>query len=183
LTFETAAPTLATQKISLDGFDARKRESGMKSKLYAAFFLIVSNCFGLPVALAQTDVIIATPSDLKWGDVVSLPPGAKIAVIEGKMNEAGPITARIKFPADFKVPAHWHPVVERVTVLSGTFNYGMGDKLDPQKTMPLGSGSVVVMQPKMNHFAWTKDETIIQLNVTGPWVITYVNPADDPRKK
>jgi hypothetical protein len=39
------------------------------------------------------------------------------------------------------------------------------------------------MQPKMNHFVSTKDETVIQLNVTGPWGINYINPADDPRKK
>jgi anti-sigma factor ChrR (cupin superfamily) len=155
----------------------------MKTKLCAAFVLIVGICFGAPVVLAQTGVIIATPSDLKWGDVASLPPGAKIAVIEGKMNEDGPITARLKLPADYRIPAHWHPGVERVTVLSGIFNYGMGDKLDPPKSRALGPGSVVVMQPKMNHFVWTKEETVIQLNVTGPWGINYVSPADDPRKK
>jgi anti-sigma factor ChrR (cupin superfamily) len=155
----------------------------MKTKLCAASLLIVSACFGAPLAGAQTGVIIATPNDFKWGDVASLPTGAKIAVIEGKMNEEGPITARIKLPADYRIPAHWHPGVERVTVLSGTFNCGMGDKLDLQNTRALGPGSVVVMQPKMNHFVWTKDETVIQLNVTGPWGINYVNPADDPRKK
>lgn len=99
------------------------------------------------------------------------------------MSEEGPITARLKLPAGYTLPAHWHPGVERVTVLSGMFNYGMGDKLDPKMTRALGPGSVVVMQPKMNHFVWTKEETIIQLNVMGPWGITYVNPADDPRKK
>ena len=155
----------------------------MKTKFYAASLLLAGVCFGTPTVWAQTGVIIATPSDFKWADVASLPPGAKIAVIEGKMNEEGPITARIKLPADYKIPAHWHPGVERVTVLSGTFNYGMGDKLDAQKTTALEPASVVVMQPKMNHFVWTKEETVIQLNVMGPWGITYVNPADDPRKK
>ena len=68
-------------------------------------------------------------------------------------------------------------------LLSGTFNYGMGDKLDLRETRALGPGSVVVMQPKMNHFVWTKDETVLQLNVMGPWGVNYVNPTDDPRKK
>jgi len=126
---------------------------------------------------------MVTPNDLKWADVPSLPPGAKIAVIEGPMTEAVPFTVRIKLPADYKVPAHWHPAVERVTVLSGTFNIGMGDKLDPQKTTALWPGSVIIMQPQTNHFAWTKEETVVQLNGTGPWGITYVDPADDPRKK
>jgi hypothetical protein len=59
----------------------------------------------------------------------------------------------------------------------------MGDEFDSQKTKALGPGSVVVMPPKMNHFVWTKEETVIQLNITGPYGINYVNPADDPRKK
>jgi len=124
-----------------------------------------------------------SPNDLKWSDVPSLPPGGKIAVIEGPMTEAVPFTVRLKFPADYRIPAHWHPAVERVTVLSGTFNMGVGDKLDTQKSMPLAPGSMMILQPKTNHFAWTKEEVVVQLNGTGPWGVTYVDPADDPRKK
>jgi len=124
-----------------------------------------------------------TPGDLKWVDVPSLPPGAKLAVIEGPLNEAVPFTFRLQFPANYQIPAHWHPAVERVTVISGTINMGVGDNLDAQKTKPLGPGSMAIMQPKTNHFVWTKEETVVQLNGVGPWGITYVNPADDPRKK
>ena len=60
---------------------------------------------------------------------------------------------------------------------------GAGDKLDASKTMPLSAGSFAIMQPKTHHFAWTKEETIVQVHGVGPWAITYVNPADDPRKK
>ena len=74
--------------------------------------------------------LMIKPADLKWADVPSLPPGAKIAVIEGKMSEAQAFTVRLSFPANYKLPAHWHPAVERVTVLSGTFHMGTGDKLD-----------------------------------------------------
>jgi hypothetical protein len=157
----------------------------MKSKHFSIPALFVAAWLAVPfVSWAQStsQVLIVTPDDLKWSDFPLLP-GAQIAVIEGKMDQKGPITARIKLPADAKVAPHWHPEIERVTVLSGTFNYGMGDKLDPEKTKALGPGSVIVMQPKMHHFAWTKEETVIQLNVVGPWGITYVNPADDPRKK
>jgi hypothetical protein len=127
--------------------------------------------------------LMIKPADLKWADVPSLPAGAKIAVIEGKMSEAQAFTVRLSFPANYKLPAHWHPAVERVTVLSGTFYMGTGDKLDPARTMPLTAGSIAIMQPKTNHFAWTKEETVVQLHGTGPWGITYVNEADDPRKK
>lgn len=60
---------------------------------------------------------------------------------------------------------------------------GVGDELDSQKTTPLAPGSIAIMQPETHHFAWTKEETVIQLNGVGPWGITYVNPKDDPRKK
>ena len=99
------------------------------------------------------------------------------------MDQATPFTFRLKLPADYKIPAHWHPAIEHVTVISGTFNMGTGDKLDATKTKALSAGSVAIMPPKTNHFAWTKEETVVQVHGVGPWGITYVDPADDPRKK
>jgi anti-sigma factor ChrR (cupin superfamily) len=106
-----------------------------------------------------------------------------VAVIEGPLDQATPFTIRLQLPADYKIPAHWHPAIEHVTVLSGTFNLGMGDKLDPTKTKALSAGSMAIMQPKTTHFAWTKEETMMQVHGVGPWAVNYVNPADDPRKK
>jgi uncharacterized RmlC-like cupin family protein len=155
----------------------------MRIKRGAISVVLVGACLAAGTVWAQHGShTIITPNDLKWEDVATLP-GAKIAVIEGKMNEAGPITARVKLPANFKLPAHYHPGFERVTVLSGTVNIGMGDKLDPKQTTAMGPGTVLLMPAKMHHFAWTKEEAIFQLNVTGPWSVTFVNPADDPRKK
>ena len=138
---------------------------------------------GTPAVWAADTHVMMLPSDLQWTDVPSLPPGAKVAVIEGPLNEAVPFTIRLKLPADFKIPAHWHPAIEHVTVISGTFNLGMGEKLDMAVTKPLSAGSVAIMQPKTNHFVWTKDETVIQIHGVGPWALNYVNPGDDPRKK
>ena len=144
------------------------------------FFSLVA-----PAAWAQghADHLMVTPKDLTWADVPSLPTGAKIAVIQGPMNEAKPFTIRLKFPANYKIPAHSHPAIEHVTVISGTFNMGTGDKLDEKKTTALSAGSVAIMQPKINHFGWTKTETIVQVHGVGPWAVNYVNPSDDPRKK
>jgi len=125
---------------------------------------------------------MVTPADLVWNDLPSLPSGAKLAVIEGPMNEAVPFTVRLKFPANYKIPAHWHPVMERVTVLSGTLYMGIGDWLNVDQSTGLAAGSMMLLQPKTHHYAWTKEETIVQLHGTGPWGITYINPADDPRK-
>jgi len=96
---------------------------------------------------AHGDHLMVAPADLKWADVPSLPPGAKIAVIEGPMNEAKPFTMRLRLPADYQIPAHSHSAIEHVTVISGTFNMGTGDKLDTKATRALGPGSVAIMQP------------------------------------
>lgn len=153
----------------------------------AAFVSVTFACVSLvaPAQGAESHAghVFVAPKDLKWVDVPSLPPGAKAAVIEGPMNEAGPFMVRIKFPANYKVPAHWHNGIEHVTVLSGTLNFGIGDKLDPKKTKALSAGHVSIMQPKTNHFVWTKVETVAQVHGMGPWEVNYVNPADDPRKK
>jgi len=156
----------------------------MRATLRAASCLVVGACLSAgPVWAQHGSHMIVAPDDLKWNDVASLPPGAKIAVLEGKMNEAGPITARLRFPANYRVPAHFHAAVERVTVLSGTMNFGMGDKLDAKKTTAVGPGGFLIMPPNQSHFVWTKEEAIAQINVIGPWSVTYVDPADDPRKK
>jgi quercetin dioxygenase-like cupin family protein len=128
--------------------------------------------------------VMVAPADVKWGDgPPSLPAGAKAAVLEGDPAKAGLFTLRLQMPANYRIPAHWHPADEHVTVLSGTFHMGLGDKLDEAKAKPLTAGSFALMPPKTNHFAFTKAETVIQLHGMGPWGITYVNPADDPRKK
>lgn len=120
---------------------------------------------------------------LKWTPVASLPRGALISVIEGPMNEAVPFTVRLKFPANYQIPPHTHPAVERVTVLAGTFHMGMGAKFDRATTQPLNPGDMMIMRPGTQHFAWTQGEVVVQLHGTGPWGITYVNPADDPRSQ
>lgn len=122
-------------------------------------------------------------ANLKWAPVPSLPSGAQIAVLEGSMSQPAPFTVRLKFPGNYRVPPHTHPAVERVTVLSGTFHMGMGAKFDRTATHGVGAGDMMIMQPGTPHFAWTEVETVVQLHGTGPWGITYVNAADDPRNQ
>jgi hypothetical protein len=156
----------------------------MKNKLAALSVILALACLAAPAAWAQSDThTMVKPGDLKWTDMPSLPKGAKLAVIEGPLNESVPFTFRLKFPASYQIPAHWHPTVEHVTVISGNLNLGTGDKLDRAKTKAMPAGSFGIMPAKMNHFAWTKGETVVQVHGMGPWGVNYVNPADDPRKK
>jgi quercetin dioxygenase-like cupin family protein len=130
------------------------------------------------------DHVVVRPDDVKWGPAPpSLPPGAKIAVFLGDPGKAGSYVMRAKLPDGYKVPPHWHPSDENVTVLQGTLMVGKGEKYDAKATEPLPTGSFMRMPKGMRHFAWAKGETIIQLHGTEPFEINYVNPADDPRKK
>ena len=85
-------------------------------------------------ALAQGQHATAlNPGNLKWEPApASLPKGAEAAVLSGNPAQPGSVTIRLRMPAGYKVPAHSHPMAEEVTVISGTFHVGMGDKLDEQ---------------------------------------------------
>jgi len=122
------------------------------------------------------------PDELQWSAAPpGLPPGAQTAVLDGDPAKPGSFTVRLKSPADYKVMPHTHPTPERITVLSGAFHLGMGEKFEEKTGRELGPGSFVVLPTGMAHFAWTTGETIIQINSEGPFQINYVNPADDPR--
>jgi quercetin dioxygenase-like cupin family protein len=122
--------------------------------------------------------------DVKWETAPPvIPSGAQIAVMAGDPGKDGPFTMRLKLPAGYKVAAHNHPTDEFVTVISGDFRVGLGDKLDMDKTQSLKAGGFAEMPAGMNHYAWAADETVVQIAGEGPFSINYVNPADDPSKQ
>jgi quercetin dioxygenase-like cupin family protein len=129
------------------------------------------------------EMTVATPESLKWGPAPpTLPKGAQLAVLSGDPGAKGPYVVRVKLPAGYQVPAHNHPTTENVTIISGNFNIGMGDKLDKKHGQALKAGGFFSMPPKMNHYAWTSSAAVIQIHGDGPFQIDYVNPADDPSK-
>lgn len=111
----------------------------------------------------------------------SLPKGVQMVVLEGNPKNSGPFTMRIKVPGDFIIPPHKHPGVEHVTIISGSANFGSGEKFDKDKTQPLKTGGFAFMNPNMVHFVYIPEETVIQLHGIGPWDIKYIDPKDDPR--
>ena len=149
-------------------------------------YLVASalTALGSPYALADdsgTGWLLHDPIGIKWRAADSLPPGAKIAVLEGDPSKEGFFTMRIKMPDGYRVPPHWHPKQERVTVLAGILNLGSGSTFDTRETKALRPGAYSSMPPQMTHFAWMTGETVLQLSTFGPWTITYVRPEDDPR--
>lgn len=128
-------------------------------------------------------VVVVTPDKLQWGPAPAVfPPGAQMAVLAGDPGKAGPFTVRLKAPDGYRVMPHWHPTAENVTVLSGEFRVGMGDKFDETSLTTLPAQSLAVMPPHHNHYAMAKGETVVQVSAMGPFKLTYVNPADDPSK-
>lgn len=134
-------------------------------------------------AQQQHQHAMANAADVTWKDgPSSLPKGAQIAVLYGDPAKDGIFVMRVKFPANYKIPPHTHPVDEVITVINGEFKIGMGAQFDAAKTKPLTAGGVIAMSPGTQHFVQIDQETVVQLSTRGPWGITYVNPADDPRK-
>jgi quercetin dioxygenase-like cupin family protein len=121
---------------------------------------------------------------IAWQDPPpSMPQGAKIAVLHGDPGKEGPFTIRLKLPTNFRVPPHWHPSDENLTIIEGTFMLGMGEKFDTAGMKPLVAGDYAFMPKETRHYATSKSDTVIQVNGMGPFMITYVNPEDDPRAK
>jgi quercetin dioxygenase-like cupin family protein len=131
---------------------------------------------------AMDEHAVVQPNALKWGPAPpSLPPGAQVAVLAGDPSKDGPYVIRAKLPAGYKIPAHTHPTDENVTIISGSFHFGMGDKFDAKKGETLHAGGFFRAAAGMQHYAWASAPTIIQVHGVGPFAITYVNPVDDPR--
>ena len=130
------------------------------------------------------DHVMVKPNAIKWAPAPpSLPAGAEFVVISGDPAAEGPFVMRLRLPAKYKLPNHWHPAHEHVTVIEGAFWLGHGEKWDEKTMTELPPGSFAMMPPKHGHYAMTKKKTIIQVHAWGPWAITYFNPADDPRSK
>src|SRR5215510_14534841 len=148
--------------------------------------VIIAAACAVGVASAQSakhSHVMQSVAEAKWGPAPPfLPPGAEIAVLSGNPMGAGDTySVRLKFPANYNIPAHSHPTDENVVVVSGAVYMGMGDKLDRQGGKSVAPGGFFIAPAGMNHYAYTKDPTTVVLYGVGPVEFNYVNPADDPR--
>jgi quercetin dioxygenase-like cupin family protein len=150
----------------------------------AAAVVVFSGAFTEVQAQSHSQVIQA-PGEARWGPAPPLlPAGAQIAVLAGDPTKPAPYAIRLKFPANYAIPAHSHPTDEHVVVVSGALTFGMGDELtkgaSTNQTLP--PGGFALMPADMNHFAYTTaKETTIILYGQGPVEFKYVNSSDDPR--
>jgi len=134
----------------------------------------------MPVfALAQGHAVV-TPAQLVWKPLI---PGVEMAVVSGDPNKAGGLyVIRIRTKGQVKVPPHWHPTDEHVTVLVGSFLMAHGDKYDASKLIDLKPGAHAMMPAKMPHFGLHKAGNVVEVYGEAPFVVNFVNPEDDPSR-
>jgi quercetin dioxygenase-like cupin family protein len=135
-----------------------------------------------PKAAPSPAMPVVGSQNLQW---MPFMPGIETAVLSGDPSKAGEVfNIRIRTADGAKIPPHWHPTDEHVTVLKGSLAVGMGEKWDANglKTV-LTVGNYIVVPKGMRHFALSKGETIVQVHGMGPFQINFVNPADDPNNQ
>lgn len=160
----------------------RKTEDPMRhsQRWYRAVVpaVLATVCLG---ALAQDHMplgahSIVSPTALQWTPIIS---GWEITVVSGDPDKEGePFTIRFRGQDGAKVPPHWHPTDENITVLKGAFLVAEGEKYDEQQLKPMNVGSFVTMPKEMRHFAKAQGDTIIQAHGIGPFKVNWVNPAE-----
>ena len=161
----------------------------MRSRLLAASLVLTSVAWTTSLLFAQhgsgeMKAAVHRPKEVRWqAGPPSLPPGAEFAVLEGDPSKPGPFVFRVKVPDGYRIPPHTPPRPERVTILAGAVHLGMGEMFDATKGETLPVGAYGTWPAGMKHYVWVEGETIVQFHGEGPWVIEYVNPDDDPRKK
>lgn len=119
--------------------------------------------------------ILSDTDSLKWTDLPTSA-GAKMAVLTGNPEKKGYFVVRVKFPANYNVQPHHHVIDEYDTIISGTYYLGTGDKLNTNDGVALTAGSFAKIPAKVNHYGWTKEETVLQVSGIGPWGVLYLKP-------
>jgi quercetin dioxygenase-like cupin family protein len=136
--------------------------------------------FAVPALMAEDTMKAVRANEIVWQDD-TLNKGLQFANLLGDPSKAELVVTRVKLPPNFKIPLHTHPWSEVITVLSGALGNASSDT---DKGEVLKAGSVLALPANHPHRVWSTDqETIFQFSYTGPFDMTFVNPADDPRKK
>ena len=128
---------------------------------------------------------VFTPDAIQYGTAPSfVPPGAQLAVLEGNpLGSSGDYTVRLKMPDGYKIAPHWHSRRENVTVISGTFKVGMGDRFEESSMLSFPAGSFAYLDPDMHHYAMASSEVVVQIHGMSPVQFNYINADDDPSRK
>jgi quercetin dioxygenase-like cupin family protein len=122
--------------------------------------------------------------DVEWKPFAAFPPAARLAVLIGDPQEAGPYVIRVRLPMGTRMMPHKHSEDRIYTVISGVFYIGLGEEFDESRLQAFAPGSVIVLPGDQPHFHRAKSgEYITQVSAIGPLGLEYVDAANDPRNK
>lgn len=187
------ATEVGTYTMSFDGPQGRVNDAGSYTTVWQKVdgqWVIASDMVTssqpLPAPPPPAPAIVADMSDmdvhsasgLAWNDLVvpGFAAGAKIAVIHGDPGGTGDYTVRLQFPDGYEFPAHWHPMAEHITVLSGVFRLGMGGTVNPSAIREYQAGDFLYVPGRMPHFGGARGATVVQLHGNGPFAINLGSP-------
>lgn len=130
-------------------------------------------------ATSAPSVAVLAPQDIRYVEDARVP-GVGVAVVAGDPR-TGHYTLRVRFAAGVKVPAHAHPDDRTVTVLSGVYFFGVGDRYDDRGLSAHGPGTVIVVPKGIAHYAAAgEEEVVLQESGPGPTANTILEPAPAP---
>jgi ketosteroid isomerase-like protein len=176
--------TAGTYQISMNGSAEKGKYVAVWKKQADGQWKVMEDIFNADSGPPPSAHAMVASSSLKWVDAPpGMPPGAKMAVVAGDPSQPGPFVLRAQVPGGYKVPPHWHPGDENLTILSGTVALGMGDTWDEAKMQPVAAGGYAALPASMRHSFLARTAATFQVHGNGPFAITYVNAADDPRQK
>lgn len=87
---------------------------------------------------------------------------------------------RLSIPDGYRIPPHFHPVNEHVTVIWASSSLAWGTALMRPSSVPCGWH---VLDDSGRYAPVCSGQARYRAAVhgTGPWKLTYVNPADQPK--
>src|ERR1700730_3537390 len=161
------------------------KRNGHLMRALVGFLCGASVLFAIVAQPASSEKHTFTPDAVPYGPAPAfVESGAQLAVLEGNPGaSSGDYTVRLKMPDGYRIAPHWHPQRENVTVISGTFKVGMGDRFEESKMGAFPAGSFAYLDPDMHHYAMASGEVVVQIHGTSPLKFTSVNLSDDQSRK
>lgn len=146
----------------------------------ASSLLLVCSAFGgskLPYIPGSKTPVSVNINNIKWHKLSS---GGEIAYLVSKPDKPGLFIILVKkLPGYTKAP-HYHPSTAYITVLSGVYYRGHGNKFIKSKAMRVKKGSFFAGPPGYVHYEWSKNGAISEIVAMGPWKTIYVNEKGQP---
>jgi len=150
-----------------------------------ARYVIVAIAFAVALAhaaISETSGVVAlVPNEMQWSPQGGFAmPGMEQANLIGDPRKPGPYTLRLKFPAGYRLAPHTHPDSREVTILSGTFYTGYGERYEAAALKALPAGSFYTEPANLAHFIEVREPVLIQVSGIGPSTRKFLEQAATP---